>query len=393
MNDPHTKFPPALCTTFANLIVLFASPDSRGLFTLWTDVTTAGPKTDVKPSRLQETGSPLGHPRCCTWAGEVPLRTRPFQHLPAGNSFRVSVFGRTEAIKRYSSALAQDPHKGALLPTLAGKTLVCHCLAHEECHVDALVQTYESEVIIYSEAFTPATLQRNDASLVTEPHCFSRSADGGGVHSSGDWLAPRAGTSNVFKDFRHAIVEIVSKHGLHNAARAAWAARSRSPFMRDKHTDDLLAGDKIFSAVSRITPRSVRSHQNQPFLLGLLRNLFAAHAGPRHGPHRHGPSQGSTRVCSNQYGSLVFGAADRPKREMTCRGKSTTQPKKTRTPCLGSPKRTSTPTSFRSCTVTSLEPKKRWPRRVAVGRLSVARSDPAPLLGQHDTERQRESSD
>ena len=42
MNDPHNKFPPALCTRFAKLIVLFVSRDFRGLFTLWTDVMTPG---------------------------------------------------------------------------------------------------------------------------------------------------------------------------------------------------------------------------------------------------------------------------------------------------------------------------------------------------------------
>ena len=108
--------------------------------------------------------------------------------------------------------------------------LFCHCLAHEECHADVLARAYESEVMTLPEVFTPATLQRNDASLVTEPHGFSRSA-GGGVHSSGEWLVPRAGIRDIFKDLRHAIVEIVSRHGLHNAASAAWAARSRSPSM------------------------------------------------------------------------------------------------------------------------------------------------------------------
>ena len=57
---------------------------------------------------------------------------------------------------------------------------------------------------------------------------------------------PRAGTGDIFKDLRHTIVEIVSKHGLHNAARAAWTARTRSPFMQDKHNDDILAATKSF---------------------------------------------------------------------------------------------------------------------------------------------------
>ena len=64
------------------------------------------------------------------------------------------------------------------------------------------------------------TLQRNDESFVREKHVWSRSADGGGVNSSGFG----------FFAGRHAIVEIVSKHGVHNAARSAWAAGGRSLF-------------------------------------------------------------------------------------------------------------------------------------------------------------------
>ena len=81
-SDPHTEFPPALCTTFANSSFLFVSRDFRGLFALWTDAVTPGPATVDKPSRLQRTRSPLGHRRCCSWAEEVPLRTSPVQHLP-----------------------------------------------------------------------------------------------------------------------------------------------------------------------------------------------------------------------------------------------------------------------------------------------------------------------
>ena len=48
--------------------------------------------------------------------------------------------------------------------------------------------------------------------------------------------APRNNVECVTKPdvfSRHAIFEIVSKHGLHNTARAASAARSHSPFMQE----------------------------------------------------------------------------------------------------------------------------------------------------------------
>ena len=92
------------------------------------------------------------------------------------------------------------------------------------------------------------------------------------VHSSGDWLAPQAGISGIFKDLRHANVEIISKHGLHNKASAAWAARSRSPFIQDRD-DDVWAATKSFlqsAGVHQICPFTLTS----PFVWGFLRNLL-----------------------------------------------------------------------------------------------------------------------
>ena len=80
---------------------------------------------------------------------------------------------------------------------------------------------------------SPVTLQQHYESFAAAPQVFSRSADGGGVHSSGDWRAPRAGIGDTFKNLIQAIVKIVSKHRLHYAVKAAWAVQSRSPFMQD----------------------------------------------------------------------------------------------------------------------------------------------------------------
>ena len=123
------------------------------------------------------------------------------------------------------------------------------------------------------EVFTPATLQRNDTECVTELHGFSQSANGWCVHSSSDWLAPRASTSDIFKDLRQAAVELVSEHGLHNAARAAWAARNRSLFMQDKHNDEIFAVTKSFLRSAGLQPDQ-STHPNQPFRLVLLRHLL-----------------------------------------------------------------------------------------------------------------------
>ena len=102
------------------------------------------PATIDKPSRLAAD-------EITTWTptmlyvgrgGTIAKKTCPAS--PWGNKLRVAKFGRTEAIKQWSKTLTQDPLKRALLPTLAGKKLVCHGPAHEECHADALAQACES---------------------------------------------------------------------------------------------------------------------------------------------------------------------------------------------------------------------------------------------------------
>ena len=227
---------------------------------------------------------------------------RTFPASPWRNSFKVSVFGRTEAIKRCSNVLGRDPLKRALLPTLPGRTLVCHCPAHEECHADALAQACESEVMIHPEVFVP----RNPPA---KRHKF--------CHGAARFLAIRrwwrcaqlgrlaqTGISDIVKDLRHAIAEIVSKHGLHSAARAAWAVRSRSPFVRDKHNDDIiLAATKSCLQSAGFHP-NLSVLPNQPFRPALMRNLLRQTLASS-----ILPSHVSTRVCPNQYGSLVSGAA------------------------------------------------------------------------------------
>ena len=45
---------------------------------------------------------------------------------------------------------------------------------------------------------SPVTVQQHYESFAAAPQGFSRSADGGGVHSSGDRPAPRAGIGDIF---------------------------------------------------------------------------------------------------------------------------------------------------------------------------------------------------
>ena len=115
MRSPHTKFPPALCAKIAKLIVPFVSRDFRGFFTLWTDAVTSGPATVDKPSRLPADKITTRTPTmfCVGRGGTIAHKTFPAS--PWCNSFKVSVFGRPEAIKRYNNVLAQAPLKSSYL--------------------------------------------------------------------------------------------------------------------------------------------------------------------------------------------------------------------------------------------------------------------------------------
>ena len=237
MKDPHT---PNMCTKFSKFhdsICESGPSDSSG----WTGA--VAPASNRRQN--QQTKSPLGHPRCHTWAEEGPLRTTNFQHPLGGTVSGCRFLAAPKQSNVSSNVLAQDPLKRALLPTLAGKTLICHCQAPEECRADALAQAYESEAMIHSQTFTP-------------PQPSSKATH--------DWLAPQTGIGDILKDLRHAIVKIVSKHWLRNAAKAAWAVRSRS-------NDDILAATKSFLQSAGFHPH-LSVHPNQPFRLGLIRNVL-----------------------------------------------------------------------------------------------------------------------
>ena len=109
------------------------SRDSHGFFTLWSGAIAPDSAAVVKPSRLSADKITSWAPTMLYVGRGGTIAHKTFPASPWGNSFKVLVFGRTQAIKHHSNALVQDPLKRALLPTFAGKALVCHCPAHEEC--------------------------------------------------------------------------------------------------------------------------------------------------------------------------------------------------------------------------------------------------------------------
>ena len=285
-NGHHTNFPPAVCAKFAQLIVLFLSQDFRGLFTLWTDAITTCAVTLKNLTTFHQTRSSLGHPQCCQRTEDEPLHAEQFQHL-FGQQFQ-------------------------------------------------------------SINFWALRSKQKDTTFVTEPHKFSRSADGGGVHSSGDWLVLWVSTDDILENLRHAVVDVISKYGLHNAASAAWAARSRSSyFLQDKHNDDILAATKSFLQSEGLQP-DLSVAPNQPFRSGLPRNFLQ---------HMDDPDIGLIDIAESGFHTGVFepikvsgiwrhqqieAREDLPIKHTAQTG---SQLKMIQTPCLDSSNRTSMPSS------------------------------------------------
>ena len=115
-----------------------------------------------------------------------------------------------------------------------------------------------------------AALQRgnNRPAWKAQPGASEADRTGDPRHHSA--RAAQSGISDKFKDLRHAIVEIVSKN---NAARAAWETRSRSPFIQDKHNDDILAAKKSYRQSAELH-RNSSVHRNHPFWSGIMRMDF-----------------------------------------------------------------------------------------------------------------------
>ena len=58
------------------------------------------------------------------------------------NDFKVSVYGRDEAIWRFEQKLKSDAELRESLWTLSGLRLVCHCTQAQECHGDAIIHEF-----------------------------------------------------------------------------------------------------------------------------------------------------------------------------------------------------------------------------------------------------------
>ena len=70
-------------------------------------------------------------------------RERNLKASVFGNPFKVAVYGRARAIRRYEAMLRKDDDLLKRLPQLSGSRLVCHCRADQACHADSIIAVYK----------------------------------------------------------------------------------------------------------------------------------------------------------------------------------------------------------------------------------------------------------
>ena len=69
-------------------------------------------------------------------------RQRSLKRSTFANDFKVSEFGREIAISKFREKMATDVLWQSTLWTPSGARLICHCSARQDCHADAIVDSY-----------------------------------------------------------------------------------------------------------------------------------------------------------------------------------------------------------------------------------------------------------
>ena len=107
-----------LRTRFAKLVASFVCRDPRTFFSHFGRTLSLRHLLSLsRPPVFLQTRSPIRHPRCCTWDGEVgPLITRLSHRYLGATVSRCQCLAASRRIKHYSNALAQNPLKRAFLP-------------------------------------------------------------------------------------------------------------------------------------------------------------------------------------------------------------------------------------------------------------------------------------
>ena len=92
-------------------------------------------------------------------------RQRSLKRSTFANDFKVSEFGREIAISKFREKMAADGSLQSTFRTLSGARLICNCSARQDCHADAVNDSYR---IRFQGAF-----DRSADSGITPRHKFS----------------------------------------------------------------------------------------------------------------------------------------------------------------------------------------------------------------------------
>ena len=94
-------------------------------------------------------------------------KQRVLKRCDFGNRHEVSVYGRSQAVRRYGDTLARDDELNGKVWSPSGCRLVCHCTPEQECHTD---------IIEHKRQF-PSAYSRED------PHSLAPSSSALDLHS------------------------------------------------------------------------------------------------------------------------------------------------------------------------------------------------------------------
>ena len=73
------------------------------------------------------------------------------------NNFKVSEYGREEAISRFAEHLKKTPELRRRLWTLSGLRLVCHCRPDQQCHGDSIIAEFKTQFPTAYDRVDPAS--------------------------------------------------------------------------------------------------------------------------------------------------------------------------------------------------------------------------------------------
>ena len=146
------------------------------------------------------------------------------------NNFKVSEYGREEAISRFAEHLKKTPELRRRLWTLSGLRLVCHCRPDQQCHGDSIIAEFKTQFPTAYDRVDPASQPPDSKTLnylaVLREEPFSdegSTADEGASPAGSGW---RGGGRPMMVGAGHTTREICDGQSLASSGR--WPPEARN---------------------------------------------------------------------------------------------------------------------------------------------------------------------